>query len=43
MLNDKIKEFAKKELENMQSSQTDLLTSGNINFSKLIDNITVDK
>ena len=43
MLNDKIKEFAKKELENMQSSKNNLLSSGNINFSKLIDNITVDK
>ncbi len=43
LLNEKIKEFAKKELENMQSKTDSFLGSGNIDFSSLIDNMNVDK
>jgi PleD family two-component response regulator len=43
-LNEKIKEFAKKEFENISNNQSSnsFLGSGNIDFSNLIDNITLN-
>ncbi len=43
LLNEKIKEFAKKEFENITANQNNLMSSGNIDFSNLIDNMTLDK
>ncbi len=42
LLNEKIKKFAKEELESMRSNSTDLLGSDDIDFSYLIDNMTID-
>ena len=43
LLNEKIKEFAKKEFENITNNQNSFMSSGNIDFSNLIDNMTLDK
>ena len=43
LLNEKIKEFAKKEYQSLVNEQNHFLPSGNIDFTNLIDNITLDK